>query len=263
MTRVSFTSFIPSDSLDYAISTSGYKYYYKYLNTPRSTSFFGKAGNTYKAEINGEYFSGLLGTQTITLHSNTSGSDQQRNVSYFEVPGICIIFEYRWSISEYTLYFGFGFTSTNYYYPAAVNYAGTINQLPLKDIDLSSRELVWNKVNSISALSNDVQYPSAKAVYDLINSTYNVYLISLSKSDNTYTLNESYSAIQANFISRKKCIINGYSLADYPKGYFSILSVYRDKDANDQTIYCVKVDFNGSQIFTCPFENSNPTLTIT
>ncbi len=46
--------------------------------------------------------------------------------------------------------------------------SGTLQKIPQKYLNLDSRERVINRTNTLSELSTDYQYPSAKAVYDFV-----------------------------------------------------------------------------------------------
>ena len=81
---------------------------------------------------------------------------------------IFVIFQ-RYSGGSYYIYTGIPFADGLSHSVYVYDYSGTLAQVPKKYIDLSSREKISNKATVVSNTSTDMQYPSAKAVYDFVS----------------------------------------------------------------------------------------------
>jgi len=85
-------------------------------------------------------------------------------------PGVFAFFQ-RYQSGSYYYYIGIPHADSKQHVCMLYHYSGSLVQLPMKFIDLSSREKRANKVNTIAPNSTNDQYPSAKAVVSYINDT--------------------------------------------------------------------------------------------
>ena len=170
-------SFTP-DSTRYITTTNNETYYYSQYGSSPSSSFF---SGSLRIELDGEYFDGMVpgyrniyfnGSSLISVNSVTISS------SFF-------VFYYN-----SRLYFAVPMLDGIVHQTAIGKFNGTFQKEPLKYIDLSSRERVANKVNVLNSLSSNVQYPSAKVVYDGLsgkeNTSNKTTSISISSTNTQY-----------------------------------------------------------------------------
>lgn len=142
---------------------SGGRHYFGYTFTQMSSQYFGGTGG-YRVTLDGDVYTYSSYTGT-TVQIGSSSTTNCNCLSYSVTDQIFIFQD-----TSYKIWVCFP-SADNKSHTITLHWDrdGSLVKIPQKYLDLDSREKVTNKTTSLTSLSTDYQYPSAKAVYDFVS----------------------------------------------------------------------------------------------